>query len=37
MHDPEAERMATLIPQNLCKHHGAKRVKSPTKRVIVQK
>jgi hypothetical protein len=34
VHDPEAERMATLIPQNLCKHHGSKRDEGLTKRVI---
>ncbi len=28
VHDPEAERMAPLIPQNLRKHHRSKRGKA---------
>jgi hypothetical protein len=34
VHDPEAERMAALIPQNLCMHHSSKRDEGLTKRVI---
>jgi hypothetical protein len=34
VHDPETERMATLIPQNLCTHHRSKRDEALTKLVI---
>jgi hypothetical protein len=34
VHDPEAERMATLIPQNLRKHHRSKRGEGLTELVI---
>ena len=34
MHDPRAESMAALIPQNLREHHRSKRDESLTERVI---
>ena len=37
VHDPEAERMATLIPQNLREHHRSKRGEGLTERVISAK
>jgi hypothetical protein len=37
VNDPEAERMAPLIPQNLRKHHRSKRDEGLTERVISAK
>jgi hypothetical protein len=34
VHDPEAERMTTLIPQNLREHHRSKGGEGQTELVI---